>query len=116
MNSRIYTFITKTVDGAKTLPNDSDYGRFVRNLINEIGIGSYEEDCKLLDIYHEAWYECGSYPNKPKEKTREDFNSDLEYRAWLIGWNDYIVGDEVSSIDLQTPDEIIKNIRFGNER
>jgi hypothetical protein len=61
----------------------------------------------LLKYYRKGWNDCfGGKPRKIKNK--------LLQRAYDIGWLDYIVGDDVSSVDLQTEEEILEKIKRKN--
>jgi hypothetical protein len=65
---------------------------------------------KILEAYRKGWNDCfGDKPNYPDDTMLK--------HAYEIGWADYILGDDVSSIDLQTNKEIVNKIRksFKNE-
>lgn len=44
-------------------------------------------------------------------KTSMEFNSEIENFAYAIGASDAIVGDDVSSVDLQSDEEILGRIK-----
>ena len=62
----------------------------------------------LLQTYMLGWTECysGDYTSILAFK-----DSVLLKRAYEIGWHDYIMGDDVSSINSQTDEEILKHIK-----
>lgn len=65
-------------------------------------------DTELLRIYMLGFdYEL-SYP---KNSPPHEFNDILKQRAYDIGRSDAIVGDDVSSNDNQTDEEILENIK-----
>lgn len=68
------------------------------------------EDKLILDAYRLGWDDCCTSDDSNKFTFSE--NSILR-RAYIIGWSDYIVGDDVSSVDLQTDEEILNNIKAG---
>jgi hypothetical protein len=39
-------------------------------------------------------------------------NNSILQIAWNSGWTDYIAGDDVTSVDLQTNKEILEQIKF----
>lgn len=61
----------------------------------------------LLDIYLSGFSDelDGNYNNTYKKDS-------LEYKAYLIGSTHAIVGDDVSSMDLLTDEEILKIIIY----
>lgn len=62
-------------------------------------------DSELLKIYMRGFTDelKGDISNVPK--------NNLALRAYIIGSADALIGDELSSIDLQTNQEILKRIR-----
>ena len=62
-------------------------------------------DVKLLEYYKMGWNDCADN-NKEKK-----FKDKLLQRAYTIGWLDFIVGDDVSSVDMQTEQDILKHIK-----
>jgi len=58
----------------------------------------------LLEWYWKGW---NDEANGSISETSENL---LERKAYIIGRTDYIVGDDVSSVDYQTEDEIICKI------
>lgn len=67
-----------------------------------------EEDELILQAYKMGWDEC--FGNDKSNSLSFKENSILR-TAYNVGWADYIAGDDVSSVDLQTKDEILKNIK-----
>lgn len=67
-----------------------------------------EEDNKLLKIYMKGWNDELDGVFNQQQKTK------LFIRAYSVGGIDAIAGDECESIDLQTNNEIIANIREFN--
>lgn len=70
-------------------------------------------DIELIETYMLGWQYAGE-PTWEKLKEREDFNSDIEYKAWYIGYYDYIAGDDVSSVDMQSEEQILKRIKYDS--
>ena len=70
-------------------------------------------DDLILKSYMLGWTDCfgGDKSNEMLFKN----NSILEI-AWNCGWDDYIAGDDVSSVDLQTNKQILKNIKSIHKR
>ena len=62
-------------------------------------------DSELLKIYMRGFNDelKGDISSVPKNH--------LAFRAYIIGSADALIGDELSSIDLQTNQEILKRIR-----
>lgn len=68
-------------------------------------------DKDLIEYYKLGWSDCSEATQKKM------FEDKLLQRAYEIGWLDFIVGDEVSSVDLQSEKDILKTIRLiKNER
>jgi len=58
----------------------------------------------LINFYREGWNDCSD--NKPpKEIKRSLFKT-----AYDIGFADFLAGDEITSVDLQTEEQIIDHI------
>ena len=66
--------------------------------------GSLPDD-KLLEYYNLGWNDCAD------GKTGKKIEEPLLQRAYKIGRCDFIAGDDVSSVDLQTNEDIIRHIR-----
>lgn len=64
-------------------------------------------DKDLLKFYNLGWHEC--FDNNQKKENY--FTHKMLYMAYLTGWNDYIIGDDVSSVDYQTEEEILIKIK-----
>lgn len=64
-------------------------------------------DKDILKFYKLGWHEC--FDNKPKKENY--FTDKILYMAYLTGWDDYIIGDDVSSVDYQTEEEILTKIK-----
>lgn len=62
-------------------------------------------DEKLLEYYRMGWNDSSN------NNEEQNFNDFLLNRAYIIGWLDFIVGDDISSVDLQTDEQIVNNIR-----
>lgn len=65
---------------------------------------------KILSAYKSGWKDSGDCRTAPyiAPKMYED---NLLQLAYETGWNDYIIGDDISSIDLQTNKQIVDKIR-----
>lgn len=59
----------------------------------------------LLKYYKMGWNDCAD------NKQKQEFKNQLLQRAYNIGWCDFIAGDDVTSVDLQTDKEILEHIR-----
>ena len=68
-------------------------------------VGGSLPDEKLFEYYKMGWDDCADN-NKQKE-----FEDKLLQRAYTIGWLDFIAGDDVSSVDMQTEQDILKHIK-----
>jgi hypothetical protein len=67
----------------------------------------FTSDKKLLEYYKLGWTDnCNG-------KTEKRFDNPILQRAYIIGWLDFMAGDDVSSVDEQTNEQIIRHIRFG---
>ena len=64
-------------------------------------------DQQLLKVYMVGFNDCG---NNIKDEDMYDDDDWLSI-AYRLGWDDYIIGDEVKSIDLQTDEEILQRIK-----
>lgn len=64
------------------------------------------EDIGLLSVYVVGWSDCGDNNDK------KEYNG-LYQKAYDLGWNHFIMGDEISSIDYLSNEEIIKLIKDG---
>ena len=67
-----------------------------------------EEDELLLQSYNMGWDDCCE--NKEFNSSLFPTDSLLE-KAYSCGWSDFIAGDDVSSVDLQTEEEILEKIK-----
>ena len=65
------------------------------------------EDKLTLQTYDMGWKDCSF--NDDNSSTFEE-DSILE-KAYRQGWSDYILGDELSNIDLLTEEEILERIK-----
>lgn len=63
------------------------------------------DDILLLKFYVLGWNE--SSENKQPKK----INTPILQKAYNLGYYNYIAGDDVKSIDLQTDEEIVKKIK-----
>lgn len=63
---------------------------------------------EIIKLYFEGWYE-----EADNIKPRNWFKDDLSKRAYMMGRLDYVIGDDVSSNNLQTEEEIVKRIKDG---
>lgn len=64
-----------------------------------------QSDRDLLNIYMEGWNDCGDGHNNSHKY------GGLELIAYKNGGLDFIVGDNVSSSDNQSEEEILKRIK-----
>lgn len=63
-------------------------------------------DQELLDAYNTGWQDC------PEGIDNSDlYDNDFLKRAYQIGWDFYIMGDDNPSLDYVTPEEIITRIK-----
>lgn len=61
-------------------------------------------DDLLLEFYKMGWEECF-------EGRKREIVTPILQRAYNLGWDDYIIGDEVTSVDGKSNEEIISEIR-----
>ena len=68
-------------------------------------------DALILSAYKLGWTDCfgGDKSNEMLFK-----NNSILQIAWNSGWIDYVVGDDVTSVDLQTDKEILEQIKFSH--
>ena len=66
------------------------------------------KDNEIIKLYLEGWHDEAD-GIKPKDW----FKNDLSKKAYMVGRADYLIGDDVSSSDLQTEEEIVKRIKNG---
>ena len=64
-----------------------------------------DEDKKLMEIYWAGWNDSGN--NNPRFR---EF-SGIEHTAYQLGWCDYIIGDDCRSVDYQTEEQILNQIK-----
>lgn len=62
-------------------------------------------DERLMTVYRLGWEQCYDGVN------RADEFEGPERTAYICGWWDYIAGDDVTSVDLKTRDEILSEIK-----
>ena len=67
--------------------------------------GTNWADETLLEFYKMGWEDCAD-GNKERQ-----FEEQQLQRAYNIGWCDFIVGDDVKRVDMQTEKEILKHIK-----
>ena len=65
---------------------------------------------KILESYRHGWSDSGECKIAPYKATKKYEDIVLQY-AYEVGWDDYIIGDMVTSVDLQTNKEIVDKIR-----
>lgn len=63
------------------------------------------KDAELLRIYMMGWHDCGD------SKDRAHFFTGIQKIAYENGWSDFLLGDDLSHIDLQTNQEILSKIK-----
>lgn len=74
-----------------------------------IKIQEMKKNNELIIAYKMGWNDCStSSALKPEGKVFKDKGLEMAYQ---IGWSHYIIGDDVSSVDLKTEDEILKEIK-----
>lgn len=61
-------------------------------------------DALLLDTYYEGFKACAK-----NERLR--YTNLLMNKAFDLGWDDYLIGDDVPSHDYQPEEEILKRIK-----
>lgn len=54
--------------------------------------------------YKLGWDEC-------PRNIQKEFDHPMLKRAYNIGWSDYIIGDDVRSVDYQTKEQILRTIK-----
>lgn len=64
-----------------------------------------QTDKKLLMNYNQGWND------EMNGKDKKFFNNSLLQRAYNIGRLDYVTGDDVESVDIQTNEQILKHIK-----
>jgi hypothetical protein len=69
-------------------------------------------DDELIDIYI-LGFNDELDPKKFIEKNYESYGDKLREKAYSLGRLDAILGDEIPSIDLQSNEEILNNIKNG---
>lgn len=67
-----------------------------------------EIDKKLLEIYYLGFTSCSL---NDFDKIKNSNFSDLERKAYLLGWDHYIIGDDVRSVDYLSTDQILELIK-----
>ena len=65
---------------------------------------------KILEAYKLGWSNSGECKIAPY-KADKKYEDIVLQRAYEVGWDDYIMGDIMVSVDLQTNKEIVKKIR-----
>ena len=60
----------------------------------------------ILRAYNKGWKDCSN--NKPRY---DKYLSFLLQRAYNIGYENYIIGDEVTSVDAWSDEQIIKYVQ-----
>ncbi len=65
---------------------------------------------KILDSYRNGWSESGNCKISPYIAPKKYEDIVLQH-AYEVGWDDYILGDSVTSVDLQTNKQIVDKIR-----
>lgn len=63
------------------------------------------KDSELLKIYMIGWNDCGH------SRDNAHLYHGIWQRAYEIGWRDYLLGDDIPSVDLQTNKEILSKIK-----
>lgn len=66
-----------------------------------------EQDKIILDVYHLGFSNGDEYPSVDEKK----FDEIILQKAYDIGKIDFRVGDDVFSVDYDSPDSIVKRIR-----
>lgn len=63
-------------------------------------------DKYIMYMYNKGWNDCPSGINH-----RDNLEDELAKKAYWVGWMDYIAGDDVTSVDSQTDEEILDRIK-----
>lgn len=63
------------------------------------------KDAELLRIYMMGWHDCGD------SKDQAHLFRGIKKIAYQNGWSDFLLGDDLSHVDLQTNQEILSKIR-----
>jgi hypothetical protein len=66
-------------------------------------------DQDLLMAYYNGWNECPNHNSMIA--LLNPYTDPLLQRAYRFGWLDYILGDDMPSVDAHTPEQIIQQIR-----
>jgi serine/threonine protein phosphatase 1 len=86
--------------GKLTIMDVETHDYFQSDVIADIPV----TDEELWDSYQRGWHHCFDNvdfaPEEPQKR-----------RAYRIGWDDYIIGDDVCSNDLKTKEEILEEIK-----
>ena len=67
-----------------------------------------EEEQHLLDAYKLGWDESGK---KSGENKSYMYVNRTEKKAYNLGWDHFIIGDDVRSVDYLSKEEILKQIK-----
>lgn len=67
-----------------------------------------QEDEIILEAYNLGWQNC-FYDDRTHYLNFKD--GSILRTAFDIGWSDYIAGDDVSSVDCQTNEEILETVK-----
>lgn len=59
----------------------------------------------LIDAYNRGWDDCFDGTSHVSE-----YLDPMERRAYAIGWDYYIIGDDLPSVDYASDEEILKRI------
>ena len=60
---------------------------------------------RLIQVYMYGWNNCGD------KADCSSLYKGLELKAYNLGWTDFQIGDDVSSNDEKTEDEILREIK-----
>jgi len=60
---------------------------------------------RLIQVYMYGWNDCGDSVDN------SSIYKGIELKAYNLGWTDFIVGDEVSSCDEKSEEEILREIK-----
>lgn len=63
-------------------------------------------DKYILYMYNKGWNDCPT-----NNKDINNLEDPIAVRAYMMGWMDYIVGDDVTSVDSLTDKQILDRIK-----
>jgi hypothetical protein len=68
-------------------------------------------DDQIMKAYWKGWKECPNHSSIAPLYYLNPYKTPILKHAWLTGWCDYIIGDDVPSHDYRSREEILKEIK-----